>query len=688
MSAPENQLQIDVLLPEVSHLAQKTTTEQLKGWIKEGKLRPTHQIRIKNLPWVEAQNIPILKPLFEAKLKADQERLIESYNQFSQSAPAFDYLKNKAFEAAKASSKIKISSADFAHLDEPEKPVEIKQKKAASPSIPFKLYEQRALARTQQNEAETNISEALTAHTDTKAVTSIPGKSKKSVYMKRVFGYIAGCFLMLLLSYGGAYVWIYQLKAPVEINEKNFPELMNLTHKLTADKLDLRLKTAEKEKEMKSAIGQEQFVPPTDISAEIVKLENQYKNRRVSLVEQHRAKLRTDDFNTTFYFSLSVLLSLFLITNVFVGKRVSEDGEKLSGKKPETKTPEVSEISELDEKSEVSAEKDQVFGENSSNIETIDAAEIQSPKPEVVQSAKLTNSVSASGKNTSAENNEAVNFAKAAKCLLHQEKNAAFKCKNCANNFCEDCVVIIEEVENCCPFCKITCTAFETETAETADGASENNKKNLFDLGKNIDNGRRIFREKRTNKVGVVPALVISLLFSCAISIFWVYKLTPYLENRANEAAQNTSAGKNVGAETLAPANAQTNETGDLSNNANVAQEPCIDPQTRQPFECDQETRNALYEHTRKIKSVEKAQKDTAEKTDNVLGLVMPASENASAENPLRNPADEARKDVQKQQLIKVFSCSFLTIFGLLMAVRILSSEKNEAPEETDEILP
>jgi hypothetical protein len=679
MTAPENQMQIDVLLPELSHLPQKTTTDELKSWIKEGKLRPTHQIRIKNLPWVEAQNIPILKPLFETKEKEDKDRLIDSYNQFSATAPAFDYLKNKAFESAKVSRKAAKSDTELSAPDEPEEASEKKEKKPVAPSIAFKLYEQKALARTQQNEPEAIAAEDFNTNAETgkKTIRETPAKSRKSVLTKRVFGYLAGCCLVFLLSYGGSYLWVYQLKTPVEINESNFPELMNLTHKLTAEKLDLRLKTAEKERELKASGGQ--IAPPTDISAEIVKLENQFKNRRADLIEQHRTKVQTDDLNSSFYFSFAALLSLFLITNVFVGKRVTGDGGEAFSELPKMKSPAISEASEPEEKTGISAEKDDGNGEKPENNEISGTAEIKTPSLGNVQPAKIANGVSLIGKNSASEKNETV---KTAKCLLHQEKSADFNCEKCANNFCADCVVVIESEENCCPFCRTVCTRL---AAETIDESPENNH-NSLNLGESQESGRRIIREKRTNKVGVVPALLIALLFSCAISIFWVYKLTPYMENRGTEAARKNSNAQNNNS--AATNKAQTNETGASNSNANAANEPCIDPQTRQPFECDEETRNALRDHTEKVKSVEKAQKDTAEKTDTILGLVMPDSESKPADanqGTPANPADEARKQLEKRQLVKVFSYSFLTIFGLLMAIRIFSGGRNDELEKAAE---
>ena len=61
----------------------------------------------------------------------------------------------------------------------------------------------------------------------------------------------------VLISFGGSYLWVYQLKTPVEIDEKSLPELATLDNKLTSDKLDLRLQEAAKEQKLKEGGKQE-----------------------------------------------------------------------------------------------------------------------------------------------------------------------------------------------------------------------------------------------------------------------------------------------------------------------------------------------------------------------------------------------------------------------------------------------
>ena len=44
MNANENQMPVDVLQPEISGQIKQTTLEELKNWIKDGKLQPHHQV--------------------------------------------------------------------------------------------------------------------------------------------------------------------------------------------------------------------------------------------------------------------------------------------------------------------------------------------------------------------------------------------------------------------------------------------------------------------------------------------------------------------------------------------------------------------------------------------------------------------------------------------------------------------
>ena len=127
-------------------------------------------------------------------------------------------------------------------------------------------------------------------------------------------------------------------------------------------------------------------------------------------------------------------------------------------------------------------------------------------------------------------------------------------------------------------------------------------------------------------------------------------------------ADQNSDRTANKSVET---ANAPIGNTGIAA----PADEPCIDPETKQPFECNEETRKALFEHTRKVKSVEDAQKAVSEKTNLISG--------SAQENAKPNAAEGAIKANEKQQLIKSFSISFVVIFGLLLLSKLFQKNRN-----------
>lgn len=298
-------------------------------------------------------------------------------------------------------------------------------------------------------------------------------------------------------------------------------------------------------------------------------------------------------------------------------------------------------------------------------------------------------------KTVEAEESETDVSAEMFNCFLHGEKQSDFVCEDCAKFFCSQCTVTIEQTENCCFFCKSACKPVEFEETPTpASKTEQKKKKNLLDSGKNKNFVVRWFPEKRTNRVGIIHAFLIAVLFSSAISILWVYKISPYLENRGKEISQNiapddtTPPDKNNGIGKLPQTSNKNTQTNPVNSSEIKKDEPCIDPQTRQPFECDEETRKALHDHTEKIKSVEKAQQETKEKTNLILTPFLPSEspspENANQENAKPNPQVEARKEFEKQQFIRVFIISFVTIFGLLMSTWLFAKdEKPEQPEDS-----
>ena len=646
MNANENQMPVYVLQPEISGEIKQATLEELKDWIKDGKLEPHHQVRIKNLSWVVARNVPAFQTLFESKMNDQTDQSNQFYSQPLPDTSASEQIESKIKNSTALSKEKPVSTADTT-IKENSKTVE--------PSEVFKAFEKNALAKSKPSERKTEPARSLLR------------KPKKSFPFKQAISFAAGCILAFLISFGGSYFWVYQLKTPVEIDEKNLPALAALENKLTSDKLDLRLQEEAKARKLKE-VGQQQNPQQSDVSQQILQLEKQSVAQRKTVIENHQNKLKDTDFTTTFSFSLAVLLSLFLVTRILYGKKSQPIKNQYSSRLPAPKTQELSDIPAADIR--------KIDVENFQNLSESDVTdEKKTAELFPLESADKTEY---SGKIIDiAENSEAEDSPKISNCLLHQNKSSKFVCESCGSHFCDQCVKTLDEVENCCPLCKVVCTSLESNINEVTPNSDANNKKktNLLDLGKDSNFIVYDFPDERTRKLGIIPAFLIALLFSVSISIFWVYKISPYLENRNKEISQNISPDEAKNSEqaantSLETANAQTNDTG-LTAPAN---EPCIDPETRQPFECDEETRKALYEHTRKVKSVEDAQKAVSEKTSVISGLT---SENAKQENAKPNADEATITAVEKQQLIKSFGISFIVIFGLLLLSRLFSKAKN-----------
>ncbi len=661
MSANENQLQIEVLQPEISGEIQKTTSVELKNWILDGKLKPNHQVRIKNLSWMEAHKIPAFQALFES-IKNKEENEPNHFNNNPLSNSSAPKLIESKFDEAATDSKKTFSFTDKISFKNGTDDSKLKDKpKTSEPSIAFKLFEEKAAGKSQKNESKPKHSRIVS------------DSQKKFLLVQKTAGFLAGCILMCLLALGGSYFWVYQLKTPAQMDEKAIPALSSLENKLTSDKLELRLKKAEKEKELIAANNQEQLAQQIDLPKEFAKLENQFNIARKTIIKNRADKLQNDDFYTTFYFSFAVLLCLFLLLKIFYGRTSEPFAIQNKSELAEVPIPDDLDIpAEVDEKIEL---------ENYQSLDTSNSTDVHITKSSEENLLKTSNKIVTIVETPqTSEFSDAFKIQKSGICLLHPGKPSDFVCGGCQNHFCAECMVSVEDDKNCCPFCKFVCLPLAVESNKAAiseSEAEEKKKPNLLELGENTDYTVRNFPEK-TKKIGFVMAFLISLLFSISISIFWVYKISPYLENRGKETSQNTENVNGQTSENLANKPVEADKSKTTADN--TAKEPCIDPQTRQPFECDEETRRALDDHTKKVKSVEKAQAETAEKTDKVLSLVLPSSspatENPNQESLKPNPVDEARKEFEKQQLIKVFIFSFLTIFGLLMLTRLFSKEK------------
>lgn len=697
MNSNENQIQVEVVQPEINSQIHRTTLEELREWIEEGRLQPNHQVRIKNLSWVEAQKIPAFKALFEAKRNDRTEQLNHSYNQTLTVASEPNKpptVEEKPFPKPKFFSLRKETDSS----DE-DKSAEA-ENKSAEPSIVFQAFEKKFLTKEKPAKTKTKSSDKFPEPQEkspfkNKNLAAAKNKKSslqnKSLILKRILVFVAGCVLAAGLSYGGSYLWVYQLKTAAQIDEKSLPEIASLQDKLTSDKLGLRLKEEARKRELKETGSQENPAEHQDIAQQIAQLEKQVETQRKAVVEKHKIRFQEADLNMTFSFSFAVLLVGFVLIRVFYDKN-SQPIETAASSKLSGKSKAGSDDFQSDK--EINADED--ISQNT-DAEQKPEEENSSPENEISSGSNPTKhednpenftkiiyiSESVSKNETSAKTSN-VQLPPAIKCLEHPDEQPKFYCDVCENYFCSDCAKSFSESGNYCPFCRLTCKPIEIRIGDesSAQTTPEQKKKtNLLELGKDSDFIVYDYPDERNYKLGVIPAFIIALLFSTSISIFWVYKISPFLESRNQEVAQNASPNAVKNSE---PPNSKPTETLNQTfskSSETAANEPCVNPTTKEKFECDDATRQALYEQNRKTKAVEDAQKKVAEKS----GVIAPA-ENSSPENADQtakqpNADDLAKKESEKHQLIKTFGISFVIIFGLLLSTRLFHKEKNLQPE-------
>jgi len=691
MNSNENQITIEVFQPEINSQIKRTTLEELREWIKDGKLQPNHQVRVKNLSWVEAHKIPAFQALFESEKKDRTERLNQSYNQTL--TVASEPGKPQIIEEKPFSRAMKFSSKKENNSSEREKSAAEtsaeNESKAVEPSVVFQAFEKKFLTKDKQAGDKTEFSGTFSESqkkSPLRKKNSSAAKNKssfsqdKNLIVKRIAFFLAGCFLSALLSYGGSYLWVYQLKTPAQIDEKSLPEIASLDDKLTSDKLGLRLKEETRKKELKESGGEENPAQHQDISQQIAQLEKQFDASRKAVVENQKIKLQEADFNATFSFSLVALLVAFVLIGVFYGKDAQTIENRKSSKLPVEP--------ELDSAEFQAVNEQKIDEEISQNIEAEQTGETE--KFADNNSSESFSKIIYVSENVSKSAHAAENVGEektqlSIQCFQHRDKPPEFYCDICENYFCADCTKTVGESGNYCPYCRLTCKPVEIgeSSDSSAQTAPEEKKKlNLLEMGKNSNFVVYDYPDERTRKLGIIPAFIIAMLFSASISIFWVYKISPYMESGNQEVSQNISPNAAQNSEAT---NNKTDETlrATTTNNSvtTAANEPCVNPATKETFECDDETRKALYEQNRKMKAVEDAQKKVAEKS----GVISP-SENSSPENANQTSqqpsADEsAKKEFEKQQLIKTFGISFLIIFGLLLSTRLFHKEENSQPD-------
>ena len=702
MNSNENQIQVEVVQPEINSQIHRTTLEELREWIKDGKLQPNHQVRIKNLSWVEARRIPAFKALFEAKINDQTEQLNHSYSQTLTVAPEStkpQTVEEKPFPKPKFFSLKKEPDSFDKERSSEERPAE-NETKPAEPSVVFQAFEKKFLAKEKPTKTKNDSSDEF-SETQKKspfksknlsaARNKKPSSQNKNLILKRIFVFVAGCLLAAGLSYGGSHLWVYQLKTAAPIDEKSLPEIASLQDKLTSDKLGLRLKEEARKKELKESGNQENPAEHQNIAQQIGQLEKQVEIQRKAVVEKHKIRVQETDFNMTFSFSFAVLLIGFVVVRVFYDKSFQPIETAKSSKLPveskaKSDVPQSDKEIKADEENLQNSDAERKSGVENSATETevlseSNPADIQDEPENFTKIIYISESVS---NNETSVKNINVQLPPSIKCLAHPDEPPKFYCDVCENYFCADCAKSFSESGNYCPFCRLTCKPVEIRIGNesSAQATPEQKKKpNLLELGKDSDFIVYDFPDERNYKLGVIPAFVIAVLFSTSISIFWVYKISPYLESRNQEVAQNASPNAVKNPETPNSKTTETLSQTTAKNDETTANEPCVNPTTKEEFECDDATRQAIYEQNRKTKAVEDAQKKVAEKS----GVVAPA-ENALTENTdqtAKQPSAEelAKMEMEKRQLIKTFGISFVIIFGLLLSTRLFHKEKNSQPE-------
>lgn len=659
MNPNGNSMLNEVWQAEINFQVQQTNLEELKSWINSGKLQPFHKVRIKNLSWIEAQKVPAFQTLFESK---------------------------------KINVALQVSQIPSVSLPSPIAPTETKPS-ASVPSVPFQLYEKKILAKTQTVEAKKEEAETKKTEVKPKPIKNKPVINKltppqpKTNFVKKFLGFVGGCVLLFLLAWGGSYLWVYYLSPPIEIDKKNNTELIILDEKLNTDKIGLRLKIATDEQALKSAENnQATQTPPLDLNQELAKLEKLFEAQRKNIIETQQTNLINAQFSNTFSISFAVLIILFLLGRIFITKENKPIESSHSTKSPDLET-------EVDEIFQTSINLN-VKSENSQKIHTSKqpAAPIATPEPTAVIS--VTNSVA---KNPAAKIETLDDFLKtpdyqgllelekSSFCLLHRDKSSKFVCEICSNYFCENCPKPAGGVENCCPFCGVGCKPFElkNQTAQ-AEGEVKDEAVELVDSeNKPYISELTLEPNKRTQKVGIFSAFLIASLFSVSIAYFWVYEITPFLEKRAANAAENAGGNEQNKGNNANTSENIVNKTTETAKNVSAQNTApavdmkdgrCIDPLTNEPFECNEETKKALYEHTRKTESVNNAQKQVSDKTSTILSLVMPsASPESDAAQTTQNPAEIARRENDKRKFLQIFGASFILIFGFLISTRFFS---------------
>lgn len=644
---------------QIDAVAIKTDLDEIKSWINDGKLMPAHKVRMKNLTWIEAGKVPAFQKLFEQKANALAAQNTKATVSVSQTGRLNSPVPSTVFTENVA-------------------PVSEAKQEPAEPSVAFKLYEQKLLAKSKsaENPAEKVAEKPKRTSPKPKGperpmLQQPKPKAGFRGALLQMAGFVVGCALAFLLAWGGAFLWVYQFSSPVKIDEKSVTELIVLEQKLITDKVSLRLNLANS--------GQADSV---DINVEFSKLDKELERQKKLILDQHRIKLKENDFNRTFYGSFVILLIAFVVLRIVFGG---------SGKaEPTPATPRASAKSKANSDGEANDDGEPEIldgsGVSSSDSElhvTSAGGQHTTTSPNAHSTNQPNTFTSLDDYMNSPEYLEISETDKGNRCLVHKTDKAEYFCVGCSNYFCAECPKPVGEASKCCPFCKLPCTTADFAAAGIHQTMSGNGtgKPAKPKPKPEIEFTIYDFAEEKTRKVSFISAFFIALCLSGPIAYFWVYEISPRLYPDPVETAKLET---NTDPKAEAP-NANTN--------ANVAKpaavpspagtpEPCIDPQTQTPFECDEETRRALTDHTAKTKSVADAQKQVDEKVNLILSIIPgatptpdPNAEVVEAPPVVEDPAVVEKREADKKRFYQIFIGSFLLIFCGLISTRFFMKD-------------
>ena len=241
-----DKLTVEVLYPE-SREVEEVLLSELRIRAKNGSLLPSHQVRIKGLPWIEAQNLPALKRVFNGEDGSASQN------------------KNESATSSGAATAAKVQK---------------------------------------------------TGQAEKKSKTS--GEKSGGLKISGAKAHIIGIVLMLLLSYGISFCWIYILKGNPQADEKTVPEIAALKIKLDNDEKNLRAgATAAQNK---------------DISKKVVEMKKTFAAEKNKLTSNYIAKTQNSDFNFDLIIFSLILIGGYFGAVFYLGKQSESSVPKSAGK--------------------------------------------------------------------------------------------------------------------------------------------------------------------------------------------------------------------------------------------------------------------------------------------------------------------------------------------------------------------